>query len=46
VLINGSFNWTRGAATTNCENLAILNAKPLVHAYQQEFDRLWAAFSR
>ena len=46
VLINGSFNWTRGAATSNCENLTMTNATPLVRSFQEEFNRLWAQFSR
>jgi phosphatidylserine/phosphatidylglycerophosphate/cardiolipin synthase-like enzyme len=32
VLVNGSFNWTRGAATANCENIMIVNHRPLARA--------------
>lgn len=44
VLINGSFNWTHGAATDNCENIMITNNPTLISQYQQEFEKLWAKF--
>ncbi|WP_255988080.1 phospholipase D-like domain-containing protein [Chitinolyticbacter albus] len=40
-LINGSYNWTRSAATTNEENLVVCNDPGLVHAFQGCFDMLW-----
>ena len=41
-LVNGSYNWTRGAAESNEENI-IDTADPVaLAAFQREFDRLWA----
>ena len=40
-LLNGSYNWTRSAATSNNENITVTNHKPLVLQFQQEFLRLW-----
>ncbi|RYF72905.1 MAG: nuclease [Comamonadaceae bacterium] len=40
-LLNGSYNWTRSAATFNEENL-VLSAEPvLVRRFMDEFDQLW-----
>lgn len=44
-LLNGSYNWTRGASTINRENFILLEDHKLVSAFQQEFDRLWAEFA-
>lgn len=41
ILVNGSFNWTRGASEANQENVTILHAPILITAFQKEFDRLW-----
>eukprot|EP00054_Salpingoeca_dolichothecata_P033238 m.267210 g.267210 ORF g.267210 m.267210 type:complete len:313 (-) comp32538_c0_seq1:141-1079(-) len=46
VLINGSFNWTRGAATENCENMMITSEQVFVDKYSKEFERLWKMFDR
>lgn len=43
-LVNGSYNWTRGAVTLNQENLVDLADPRLVKAFQKEFDRLWNRF--
>lgn len=40
-LLNGSYNWTRAAASENNENIFISNDRELVSSYQAEFDRLW-----
>jgi phosphatidylserine/phosphatidylglycerophosphate/cardiolipin synthase-like enzyme len=44
LLLTGSYNWTRGAASLNWENLILINHAKLVTAFQHEFDRLWAEF--
>jgi phosphatidylserine/phosphatidylglycerophosphate/cardiolipin synthase-like enzyme len=43
-LINGSYNWTRGAADVNYENLIDTDDPPLVAAFAAEFERLWGKF--
>lgn len=40
-LLNGSYNWTRGAAENNEENFVILDLPPLVSRFQKQFDQLW-----
>ena len=48
MLLNGSYNWTRGAAENNEENFLVLNHQPLVSRYQEQFELLWeklAAFA-
>ena len=48
MLLNGSYNWTRGAAENNEENFLVLNHQPLVNRYQEQFELLWeklAAFA-
>ncbi len=41
LLLTGSYNWTRGAADLNHENLLISDSQALVHSYLKEFDQLW-----
>jgi cardiolipin hydrolase len=41
LLLNGSYNWTRGAAEQNEENFTVLNHRPLTARYQEQFDALW-----
>lgn len=43
-LLNGSFNWTRSASTSNEENLILLDDLRLVALFQREFDRLWSQY--
>lgn len=43
-LVNGSYNWTRGAAECNYENLVESADPKLVAAFAAEFERLWAKF--
>lgn len=40
-LLNGSYNWTRSAATYNEENLVLSHEASLVRRFQDEFDTLW-----
>jgi len=42
-MINGSYNWTRGA-TRNNENILVFADPDLLRQYIAEFDRLWRAF--
>jgi len=41
LLLNGSYNWTRGAAEQNEENFLVLSHRPLITRYQEQFDTLW-----
>jgi phosphatidylserine/phosphatidylglycerophosphate/cardiolipin synthase-like enzyme len=41
VLLNGSYNWTRGAGERNHENLVLTREKELVDAFSRHFVRLW-----
>lgn len=41
LLLNGSYNWTRGAAEHNEENFLVLNHQPLVSRFQEHFETLW-----
>jgi phosphatidylserine/phosphatidylglycerophosphate/cardiolipin synthase-like enzyme len=43
-LINGSYNWTRGAANVNYENLVDTADPDLIAAFAEEFKRLWNRF--
>ena len=43
-LVNGSYNWTRGAADMNYENLVDTDDPNLVAAFAAEFERLWKRF--
>jgi phosphatidylserine/phosphatidylglycerophosphate/cardiolipin synthase-like enzyme len=43
-LINGSYNWTRGAANVNYENIVDSTEPALVEAFAAEFHRLWNKF--
>jgi mitochondrial cardiolipin hydrolase len=43
-LLLGSYNWTRGAATLNRENLILVNTPRLRDAFQGEFEQLWRQF--
>lgn len=40
-LINGSFNWTRSATTSNEENITVLYDKHLIDAFSNSFSMLW-----
>jgi len=43
-LINGSFNWTRSASTSNNENIIITSNGELIKKFNYEFNKLWAKF--
>ena len=43
-LIHGSYNWTRGAADVNYENLVDTGDPDLIAAFAAEFERLWNRF--
>jgi cardiolipin hydrolase len=43
-LLNGSYNWTRGAADMNYENITDTTDPKLVAAFAAEFKRLWNRF--
>lgn len=40
-LLNGSYNWTRSAATVNRENFIVTNDRRLVGTFRQVFEDLW-----
>jgi mitochondrial cardiolipin hydrolase len=40
-LSNGSYNWTRGAARDNQENLIVCDEPRLLSAFSAAFERLW-----
>ena len=44
-LLNGSYNWTRGAAEQNMENVVDTADAKLVVAFQREFDAIRAKLS-
>ncbi|KAG2219349.1 hypothetical protein INT45_011257 [Circinella minor] len=43
-LINGSFNWSKGARFKNRENIIITNIPECIKEFQKQFDSLWAEF--
>ncbi len=43
-LLNGSYNWTRGAADLNFENIVDTADASLIAAFTAEFARLWSRF--
>jgi phosphatidylserine/phosphatidylglycerophosphate/cardiolipin synthase-like enzyme len=43
-LINGSYNWTRGAADMNYENIVDTGDAKQLAAFSAEFERLWNKF--
>lgn len=40
-LITGSYNWTRSAASSNYENIVVLEDASLIRSFKNEFGRLW-----
>lgn len=44
-LLTGSYNWTIGAAFDNEEDIVILGDRGVIERFQEEFDRLWAAYA-
>ncbi|KAF9438524.1 hypothetical protein BGZ76_007198 [Entomortierella beljakovae] len=45
LVINGSYNWTKGARFDNRENLTLTNAPKAVQGFKAEFEKLWAEFA-
>ena len=45
ILLTGSFNWTRAAASKNVENCLVTSAPEAVAAYAAEFEKLWSNFT-
>lgn len=45
ILLTGSYNWTRGAANENEENVVITADRRLIEAFSGEFGRLWTRFA-
>ncbi|MDB5306419.1 MAG: pld [Gemmataceae bacterium] len=43
-MVNGSYNWTRGAAGVNYENVVDTTDPKLVARFAAEFERLWNKF--
>lgn len=41
ILLNGSFNWTLSASTSNAENVLTTDNPALVSQYLAQFDKLW-----
>jgi cardiolipin hydrolase len=41
ILLTGSYNWTRGAANDNHENVIITSERRLVDRFDELFERLW-----
>lgn len=41
MVISGSYNWTRSAATGNHENIVIDSSPPVLQAFSTEFAKLW-----
>lgn len=44
LLVTGSYNWTRGAAQRNQENIVLTDDERLVAPFRDEFERLWKLF--
>ncbi|KAF9353485.1 hypothetical protein BGX26_008754 [Mortierella sp. AD094] len=45
LVINGSYNWTKGARFENRENLTLTNAPKAVQGFKAEFEKLWVEFA-
>ncbi|KAF9585990.1 hypothetical protein BGW38_010589, partial [Lunasporangiospora selenospora] len=45
LVINGSYNWTKGARFDNRENLTLTNSPKAVQAFKGEFEKLWQEFA-
>ncbi|MEK6262451.1 MAG: phospholipase D-like domain-containing protein [Planctomycetota bacterium] len=44
LLLNGSYNWTRGAAANNEENFIVTSNRRLVAVFSEAFENLWKHF--
>lgn len=45
-MLTGSYNWTRGAARDNQENVVVSDDPRLMKAFGLEFARLWGKLRR
>ena len=45
LLLNGSYNWTRGASLYNEENFVVTDEPRLISAYSKAFEQLWNRLS-
>ncbi len=41
ILVNGSYNWTKSAATSNEENIIVSDEKSLVATFAKQFEKMW-----
>jgi phosphatidylserine/phosphatidylglycerophosphate/cardiolipin synthase-like enzyme len=41
IVLTGSYNWTRSAATKNAENLVVIEDQETARQFTEEFERLW-----
>ena len=46
IALTGSYNWTRGAARNNEENLVLCEDERFVTAFRREFEKLWERLGR
>lgn len=46
LLLTGSYNWTRSAASSNEENILVTDDERLVRAFSREFEALWEKLHR
>ncbi|KAF9938723.1 hypothetical protein BGZ65_012358 [Modicella reniformis] len=46
LVVNGSYNWTKGARFENRENLTLTNSGKAVAAFKAEFEKLWEEFEQ
>ncbi|KAF9105836.1 hypothetical protein BGX27_009425 [Mortierella sp. AM989] len=46
LVVNGSYNWTKGARYQNREDLMITNSAKAVRGFKQEFEKLWDEFEQ
>ncbi|KAG0344015.1 hypothetical protein BG004_004822 [Podila humilis] len=45
LVINGSYNWTKGARFDNREDLTLTNSPQAVRGFKGEFEKLWREFA-
>ena len=45
-LLNGSFNWTRGASEMNSENVMVLDDARLIGQFLDRFEAMWSSLAR
>lgn len=41
ILVNGSYNWTKSAATANQENIIVSDEKNFVATFAKQFEKMW-----